>query len=275
MLATTKRSIIMFLIVSYGVVGCVSSNQVRQPELEEPKIVEIVEPSINPQSLEYLYQADNLAQFTKDPQYDRAIDLYSKAIEADPKNVQAYEGRADSYESLKHYDKAIADLTQSIAVEPQNVSAYKNRASIYYYHLDEGDRAIADLTEAINLATKEKSESRKRSPNLPDYKYYFVHLLYKFRANVFLELEQFDRAIDDANQLITLRPEAVSYHFRAGIYQEAKQYENAIADENQAIAMLPNYAHAHRRRAEIYGELKQYEQAMPITLKRYLSMPII
>ncbi|MEL7009806.1 MAG: tetratricopeptide repeat protein, partial [Cyanobacteria bacterium J06588_4] len=147
-------------------------------------------------------------------------------------------------------------------VEPQNVSAYKNRASIYYYHLDEGDRAIADLTEAINLATKEKSESRKRSPNLPDYKYYFVHLLYKFRANVFLELEQFDRAIDDANQLITLRPEAVSYHFRAGIYQEAKQYENAIADENQAIAMLPNYAHAHRRRAEIYGELKQYEQAI-------------
>ena len=266
MLSLTKKPIVMSLAIGLNIFGCTNSNQVDRGKLQkQSKIAEKVEKiSIDPQSLNYLYRGDDLSisPSTKDSQHEQVIDLYTRAIEADSQNTCAYERRADSYKNIKQYDKAVADLTKGIAVDSHNISAYVKRAAIYYLYLDEGNKAIADMNKAISLTIQGRSES----PDLFEHSIFCqpgdLDSLYKKRTLIFLALEQFDRAIDDADRVVAISSLANDYHFRAFVYREAKQYENAIANENIAIAAHPSYAHAYNGRADSYGQLEQYKRAI-------------
>ena len=56
-----------------------------------------------------------------------AIKDYDKAIELDPKNVNAYLDRAEAKVALDQYSAAIKDFDKAIELEPKNVSAYYRR----------------------------------------------------------------------------------------------------------------------------------------------------
>ncbi len=57
----------------------------------------------------------NKAFTTKD--YERAIELFTKAIELDPTNHVLYSNRSASYASLKQYDKALEDADKTIELK--------------------------------------------------------------------------------------------------------------------------------------------------------------
>ena len=52
-------------------------------------------------------------------EYDSAIRDYTKAIELDPKFVDAYNNRGLSYDNKKEYDSAIRDYTKAIELDPK------------------------------------------------------------------------------------------------------------------------------------------------------------
>ncbi|MER3447202.1 MAG: hypothetical protein C4291_10325 [Candidatus Dadabacteria bacterium] len=54
----------------------------------------------------------------KDAQYDQAIYNYTKAIEANPRDAQAYYHRGVAYYNKGQYDKAIADFNKAIELNP-------------------------------------------------------------------------------------------------------------------------------------------------------------
>ena len=59
----------------------------------------------------------------KNNDFNSAIIYYTKAIELDPKNVEAYYGRGFAYDELKKYPEAIADYTKAIELDPKYVDA--------------------------------------------------------------------------------------------------------------------------------------------------------
>jgi len=83
-------------------------------------------------------------------QYQEAMDMYSKAIELDPKLPVAYNNRGFVYWNLNDYDRAIADYCRAIEVDPKYGMAYNNRA-FAQKALGNKEAAIADFEKVLEL----------------------------------------------------------------------------------------------------------------------------
>ena len=81
---------------------------------------------------------------------DQALADYTKIIELDPKNTDAYYSRAIVYEDKGNLDQAISDYTQVLALDAKYVRAVYNRG-ILYHKQGKLDQAIADYTKAMEL----------------------------------------------------------------------------------------------------------------------------
>ena len=87
---------------------------------------------------------------------------------------------------------------------------------------------------------------------------------YVWRANVWLELKEFDIAIADFNEAIRLDPRSagVAYQGRGRAWCDKKNYDKAIADCNEAIRLDPGYALAYLTRGVVWSDKKDYDKAM-------------
>lgn len=63
--------------------------------------------------------------------YDNAIFAYTKAIELNPEDADAYTNRGVIYDIQGKYDLAIVDYTKAIELNPEDADAYTNRGVIY------------------------------------------------------------------------------------------------------------------------------------------------
>lgn len=86
------------------------------------------------------------------PNADQALVMAdaSKAIELDPKLMEAYAFRALGYNRAMQYDKAIADLSKAIELKPDRWGLYSLRAMIEAQKKDT-KAAIADYKMALEL----------------------------------------------------------------------------------------------------------------------------
>jgi len=122
------------------------------------------------------------------PEYiEGAIEEYNKAIELDPKYVQAYSNRGVAYGYLGENDKALADFNAAIKLSPGSARPYYNRAVISL--LEERYRdAEDDLTTALRLE--------------PNYA-----LVYTRRGEVRFRLGKLDEAMADYDMALRLMPD--------------------------------------------------------------------
>lgn len=59
--------------------------------------------------------------------YDNAIFAYSKAIELNPEDADAYNNRGAIYDIKEEYDLAILDYNKAIELTPEDVELYINK----------------------------------------------------------------------------------------------------------------------------------------------------
>lgn len=87
---------------------------------------------------------------------------------------------------------------------------------------------------------------------------------YGYRGLADFLLTDADRALDDFNHLIELRPKyANGYNGRAMAQLLKKDYADAIQDLNKALELDPGYAEAYRNRASLYLITKDPARARP------------
>lgn len=86
----------------------------------------------------------------KDGNYQEALDLLNKAIEATPDSAEAHFWRGMSYDSLKNFDMAIADFDRTIVIDKDYGLAYYMRG-LNYSTQKNYSKAIADLEVAARL----------------------------------------------------------------------------------------------------------------------------
>ena len=104
---------------------------------------------ITPQSLEALYAYALICQEKGD--YNESIEMYFKILEIDKYREAYFNLGFIHQEYLKVYDVAIEYYTKAIEVEPKYVDAYYNRA-LCYEQLDDLKNAEKDLRFALQLS---------------------------------------------------------------------------------------------------------------------------
>lgn len=154
-------------------------------------------------------------------QYDVAIADFSEAIKFDPEDAEHYYDRSWAYCNMDKYEDAIIDITKALEIEPQTSLYYCCRGRFEYWDRRYKE-AIIDLTKGIELKPNENR--------------------YIFRANCYMELEEFDCALADFNAAIEINPEYARTYYRRGLlYEKFEQLENAEKDFKKAIEINPKY----------------------------------
>jgi Flp pilus assembly protein TadD len=96
----------------------------------------------------YLDRSWSFLIFDDEEEYEWAINLFSEAIQADPKNAIALNNRAVAYHELGDNHKALSDLESAVRFAPNDPTPREVRANIYR---EEGryTEAIDEYTQAI------------------------------------------------------------------------------------------------------------------------------
>ena len=162
-------------------------------------------------------------------QVDMAIEVYSHAIDLNPRAAHAYNNRGNVYHNRGELGDAITDYTKAIELNPNLTEAYNNRGNAYHITGDY-KQAIADYTEAIRL----------------DANYAIV---YYNRGNVYHSKGEFNCAINDFTKAIELNPDYTeAYNNRGLAHGKTGKLDCAIADYTKAIQLRPNEAEAYNNR---------------------------
>ncbi len=147
-----------------------------------------------------------------------AIDAFTRTIEIDEKNAEAYHNRGFAYARLTNFEAAIADFTRSIALKPTE-EAYKNRGGVYL-SLRKFDESIADFNEAIRFKPSQFS--------------------YASRGLAYAQSGKEDLARADYDQAIKLDPDVARTYILRGLLALKKgQVELAQKDFDKGFKLDP------------------------------------
>jgi Flp pilus assembly protein TadD len=151
-----KKPYLFIIIVFYVGVLClgIAAQSLAAPPLDDPRgkglegaVFELCDAAID---------------FAKKGHYDRAIALFSKALEINPRYAEAYNNRGIVYAKGKgQNDKAISDFIKAIEINPELADFYDNRG-ITYERLGDKEKACSDWKWACQLGSCKAYEAAKR-----------------------------------------------------------------------------------------------------------------
>ena len=144
-------------------------------------------------------------------QIDRAIEAYSRALELNPRDAEAYNNRGIAYHRKREVDQAIKDYSKVMELNPGLAIAYNNRG-VAHNSKGKVDGAIEDYNIAIGLN--------------PD----FVDAYYN-RGEVWLRRREWEKAKAD---LITAKSRGVDI-----VAAFRNDYKNIAAFERANQVKLP------------------------------------
>ncbi|MBI5568314.1 MAG: tetratricopeptide repeat protein [Desulfomonile tiedjei] len=78
----------------------------------------------------------------------KAVDLFSRAITANPNDHRLYNDRGVAYKRSGDIDRALSDYNRSLEIKPDYANALNNRG-VAYLQQGEYDKAIVDFNEAL------------------------------------------------------------------------------------------------------------------------------
>lgn len=99
------------------------------------------------------YKASALEQLGK---LEEAIEIYSKIIEAKPKDAQIYNARANLYRLLGEYDLSVADYDKAIELSPDVFNFYVGKfATLKEYGKNAEATAVLEQAAHLTVTTEE------------------------------------------------------------------------------------------------------------------------
>jgi len=124
--------------------------------------------------------------------------------------------------------------------------------------------ALADLEDDCrNMKGEPSIKACTKLINSPNATRNQVGHAYIDRGQHYYEMEQFDKAIEDFNRAIPLKPKWVQLAFgnRGNCYFRKGEDDKAIDSYDQAIAIDPQYASAYTSRGLLYEKAGATERA--------------
>ena len=182
-------------------------------------------------------------QALSEKDYQKAIQLYSEAIELDPNFAEAYSNRGYAKYLLGEEENALQDYDKAIELNPNLSEAYNNRGNAKESLGDENG-ALEDFDKAIELN--------------PDYAN-----AYNNRGVVKRELGDTAEAMIDFNKAIRLRGNFSEAYCNRGVLKEKIGDNNgALLDYNVAIDLNPFFFGSYKCRGILERNSENLIQAI-------------
>ena len=176
-------------------------------------------------------------------EYDAAIGDFSRAIDRDSNDVEAYNLRGRAYTRLEDFDNALADFAEAEKIDPDDAETYFNRG-ILHRNQEEYNDAIIDFDKTINLQS-DHAEA-----------FYFL-------GQAKYNLRQYRAAEADFAQATNLNPNYGEAFFHRGISKyNFQQYEESLEHFNEAIRLKYENARAYLLRGVVKNRLGRYNLAI-------------
>lgn len=175
--------------------------------------------------------------------YEEAIAAHEEALQRKPSCLAAYDGIGWALRRLGRYEEALAIYDRLIAQDASYAPAYAGKGRTLYriahYH-----EALACFEQAIQLA--------------PD-----VAQTYEFKADTLYHLHRYEEALAAYEQALTLNPESAEVlDGMAWVLWGLKRPKEALAAFEQAIRVRPEAASPYNGKGSLLYELKRYREAL-------------
>eukprot|EP01117_Protostelium_nocturnum_P008231 TRINITY_DN2937_c0_g1_i1.p1 TRINITY_DN2937_c0_g1~~TRINITY_DN2937_c0_g1_i1.p1 ORF type:complete len:557 (-),score=247.91 TRINITY_DN2937_c0_g1_i1:105-1775(-) len=247
------------------------------PKKEEPKPKEPekkVELSSEEKTSEEFKEKGNAAYKAK--KFDEAIELYTKAYEASPKNITCLTNRAAVYIEQAKYAEAIADCEKAIEEGRSHMVDYKLIAKAYQ-RIGNVHMKTKNFSEAVEAYKKSNTEDRtpqtieflkkaekaleEKTKN--DYIDPQKSVEAKERGNDFFKKGQFPDAIREYSDAIARNPkDHVLYSNRAATYTKLGEYRYGIKDCDECIKINAEFPKIYSRKGLLHYFMKEYDKAI-------------
>lgn len=210
-------------------------------------------------------------------QYEKAVQLYTESIKADPSYPKALNNRGVAHMELGHPHEAILDYNKAISIRNSYLDALFNRAYAYE-EINQLDNALQDVAQ-IN----------KMKPDSAFVYFYKGLVLTKYRkyseaysnfliadslnpynpqtivnmATVIFFLNKLDSAKNLLEQALMLNPEdANATNLESLIALKNGDYETALTKINVSLEAVPNEPFFLNNRGYVYLEMDSLELAI-------------
>lgn len=162
---------------------------------------------------------------------DKAIADFSMVIKLEPNKTRGYLHRGIAYRNSGQYDKAVQDFDKVISMEPQNSLNYLNRAMAHYLAKNY-DKARADYNIVIKMGSGNSGLDPKVQKTLAKLG---VNMDYSSQAYYGLGLIDYDQknyqaALENFNKAINKAEQDIFYEARAKCYKKLGDNAKAQAD---------------------------------------------
>lgn len=192
----------------------------------------------DPDSIDVLNARAGLIQSTSSR--DDAIAAYTAVLTRDPQCVHALLNRGCLWDQKKEFEKAVRDFTSAIELEP-SVFALACRGKAYS-GLRNLQSAQADFNRAFAMEPKGKEV------------FFMCILAHQERGD-------FMQALSICNRVLKEDPEsAFAYGLRAITFSNLQRYEDAANDSDQLVRLVPYSEEGYLSRAYALQHLGKWDQ---------------
>ncbi|MEA5619080.1 tetratricopeptide repeat-containing serine protease family protein [Cronbergia sp. UHCC 0137] len=211
----------------------------------------------NPQSARDFY-ARGITQINEN-KYQESLENFNRAIQLEPKYMEAYFKRGYAYTWLRKFKEAQRDFNEVIKLDPNYLDAYINRGWSHIW-LKNNKAALEDFNQAIRIN--------------PNYATAYAH-----QGMAYIRLRKYQEALASSKEAIRLDPNnSYGYSIQGDVFNALNNYEAAIEVSNIAIIINPDDFSAYTNRAiartfmaDYSGAAADYRKASEIFERRYLK----
>jgi tetratricopeptide (TPR) repeat protein len=210
-----------------------------QELLQKIEAIEKTDPSFQLSYEDYLRLGNG---FYLEQDFEKAIDLYDKALALKPNAVEALLTKSATLALIGKYEHAMSINSRVLEIKPDSAEAWHNQG----YILEE----IGKLEEA--LAAFEKSLELKSSAEMWDA-----------RGRVLYRLEKSEKALAAFEKAIELKQDFIDAWLNKGtVLNRLGQYSEAIFAYEKAIELNPDFANAWYNKGNTLDKLEKIEEAI-------------
>ena len=174
---------------------------------------------------------------------DEAVDDYTRAIQRDPRMVEAYVNRGYTLNDMQDPQAAVQDFHTALKLAPNNGIAHLGLA-FSDLQLRQGQEALAEAQEAQKLMGESGA----------------THLAL---ATAYRQRHLLGSAVDEYRAALKFAPSDLGLHLAlADTLYDMRHYQQSIDALNAALAISPDDPLIYGRMAHAYAELGQRDETL-------------